>query len=130
MAARIKSVKFVRALADDEKAAPQVKAMIAAVVEDHGLNTAVTVEQIAKSMEGNVTTRQPLERIFGYYAPKLEEAGIIEVERSEAAAPKSKKDKGEAGNDTVSGDLSDEDDEDLDDQDEDEDEDENENEDA
>jgi hypothetical protein len=122
MAKRIQAVKFLRQFADDEKAAPQMKAIVASVIEDHGVGTPVTVEQIAASMEGNVTTRQPLARIFGYYAPKLEEAGLIEVERSEGAAPKSKKEKADKG-ENVAGDLDDEsdEDEDLDDEDEDED---------
>lgn len=115
MAGRIQNVKFIREIAEDEKLAPQAKGIVESVIETHGLNTTVTVEQVTSAMEGNITTRQPFERIFGYYAPKLEEAGFIEVERSEAAAPKSKK-KDEDGDD-ASGEISDElDDEEADDE--------------
>lgn len=116
MAQRITSVKFVREIADEEKIAPQARGIVESVVEVHGLNTAVTTDQITAAMEGNITTKQPLARIFGYYAPKLEEAGLIQVERSEAAAPKTKKKKGD--DEDVSGELEDEE---LDDEDESED---------
>ncbi len=127
MAGRIKNVTFTREIADDEKMAPQMKGIVASVVEAHGTGVSVTVEQIVAAMEGNITTRQPLERIFGYYAPKLEELGLITVERSEAAAPKPRKSKekteGDAPEaDPIDGDL--DEDEDLGDElDEDEDED-------
>ena len=113
MAGRIKTVKFTRELTAEDKLAPQAKGIVESVIETHGVNTEVTVEQIVAAMEGNITTRQPLERIFGYYAPKLEEAELIVCERSAAAAPKAKKEGGEA----VDGDLSDE----LEDEDENED---------
>lgn len=90
MASRIAKVTFLREIEEDEKLAPQARGIIESVVEAHGLNVAVTPEQISAAMEGNVTTRQPLERIFGYYAPKLETDGFISVERAEAA-PKAKK---------------------------------------
>ena len=109
MAGRIQNVKFIREIAEDEKLAPQAKGIIESVVETHGLNTSVTVDQITAAMEGNITTRQPLERIFGYYAPKLEEAGFIEVERSEAAPKSKKKDDSEDASDDLSDELEDED---------------------
>lgn len=117
MAGRITNVKFVREIAEDEKLAPQARAIVESVIETHGLNTEVTVDQITAAMDGNITTRQPLPRIFGYYAPKLEEAGLIAVERTEAAA-KSKTKKGD--DEDVSGELGD-DEEELDDEDESED---------
>lgn len=113
MAARINKVTFLRPLEAEEKAAPQMKAIIESVIKDHGVDTPVTVDQIVASMEGNVSTRQPLARIFGYYAPKLEEAGIVSIERSEASSDKPKTKKDDAAED-VSGELDDEDEDDLD----------------
>ena len=137
MGARIKTVMFIREIAEGEKLAPQSRAIVESTIAAHGLNTEVTVEQVVAAMTPHVTTRQPMERIFGYYAPKLEEAGYISVERSEVASaadgekPKRKK-KEKAGED-VSGELSDDVDEadELDaDEDEDEDEDDVKDEDA
>lgn len=106
MAKRIKTVTFLREVNDDEKMAPQAKAIVASAVEAHGLNEALTVDQVTTAMEGNIETKQPLTRVFGYYAPKLEEAELISVERTEGeTAPKSGKSK-EA--EDVGGELEDE----------------------
>lgn len=121
MAGRVKTATFARVIADEEKMAPQMRGIVNCVIAAHGAGNPVTIEQIVAAMEGNITTRQPLERIFGYYAPKLEEAGLITVERSEAAERKPRKAKGEAadGGEDLGGEIGDETDEadDLDDDD-------------
>lgn len=86
MAGRIQTVTFKRELAEGEKLAPQAKAIISSAIEQYGVDVEVTVAQVVAAMEGNVTTRQPLERIFGYYAPKLLEAELISVTRAEGKA--------------------------------------------
>jgi len=122
MASRITNATFTRELTAEDKVAPQMRGIVESVIEAHGVGVAVTTEQVVAAMEGNITTRQPLERIFGYYVPKLEEAGLITVERSivvkKEKAPKAKKAVADAG-DGLDDDLDDDDldDEDLEDED-------------
>lgn len=106
MAKRINTVTLVRDIKEDEKMAPQMKGIVESIREAHGIDKELTVDEVVAAMEGNITTRQPLARIFGYYAPKLEELELIKVTRSEAAPKKAKKDKGEEAGETA--DLSDE----------------------
>jgi len=86
MGTRIKTVKFLRDPTDADKLAPQSKAIVTSAIAAYGVNTEMTVKDVVVAMTPNITTRQPMERIFGYYAPKLEEAGLISVERAAAAA--------------------------------------------
>ena len=119
MATRITSATFTRELTEEDKVAPQMRGIVESVIEAHGVGVAVTTEQVTAAMEGNITTRQPLDRIFAYYIPKLEEAGLITVERAVVVkkekapkAPKAAK-AGDTSNEGLDDDL--DEDEDLDD---------------
>lgn len=81
MANRIKSITFIRELGVDEKVAPQVKVIVANAIAAHGLNVAITLEQVSTAAEAGLVTRQPVLRVVTYYVDKLVAEGIATVER-------------------------------------------------
>lgn len=117
MASRVKSITFVREFGSEDKLPPQAKGIVESAIAAHGLGTALTSDQIVEAMEGNIETKQPLSRILGFYVPRLEKEGFIEVERGASAENKSKDEDGETASDDMDeeDDDIDEDDEDLED---------------
>jgi len=112
MATRVKSITFNRELTAEDKMAPQMRGIIESAIEAHGVGVAVDTADVVTSMEGNITSRQPLERILGYYLPKLEEVdGLVTVERAEPAPAKTKS-KVDASGEAVDGDMEEAEDED------------------
>lgn len=70
-----------------DKLAPQAKVVFETMVahggvgaETAGIERKALVEALTN--EGKLETRQPAERILSYYAPKLEEAGLVVITKT------------------------------------------------
>jgi len=85
--------KMTKAIPADFKAAPQML-LILQTLAGIGINKEVTTEELTKAVvdSGKLVTRQPPERIVGYYTKPISELDFVEVEKV-AAAPKPKADK-------------------------------------
>ena len=83
----IKTVKFVRALTVEDKQPTQVKDMIGAVAAAGLIGEVLEHAKVIELITPALTTRQPVERILGYYIKPLVDAGLIEIEKT-AAKPK------------------------------------------
>lgn len=84
-------VVLKRELNEGEKIAPQQMAFynyLKAKGVGKEVDRKTMIEEVVAS--GTLTTRQPPERIFAYYAPKFAESGLIEVIKA-PKAPKAEK---------------------------------------
>ena len=75
-------IKPGRPLAAEDKLATQARVIVEAVHEVG----AMPREQLLDVLKDRVKTRQPIERILGYYQKTLETKGFIEVEKVAEAA--------------------------------------------
>lgn len=71
------------ALSDDIKLPPQER-IIVELIQGSGKD-GISRADLLKLMEGKVTTRQPLERILGYYQNDMVNRELVTVEKREAA---------------------------------------------
>lgn len=76
---KVKTFTLVRELSDKDKCPPQAKTIVNAV---KALGGAATREQIVASLKapGVVETTQSVERIFGFYRPRLTDMGVLKEE--------------------------------------------------
>lgn len=71
-------------LTDDIKLPPQER-VIVALIQEAG-KAGISRKDLIAAMDGKVTTRQPLERILGYYQNDMVARELIVVEKKEVEA--------------------------------------------
>ena len=76
--------KVARKLTEDDKLPKQMKVLydVLAGAGKGGLSK----EDWVKELKGKIETRQPIERIIGYYQSRMESAGMIVIEKTEVPA--------------------------------------------
>jgi hypothetical protein len=79
----IDTFKFVKPVAEGEKLAPQAR-VIVNVLSEH--KNGLTREDLNKSLDGKLQTRQPIGRIVTYYQKLLVERGYITIDAVAVAA--------------------------------------------
>ncbi len=86
-------IKLVRLLTESEKLAPQAKVFYDELVKI-GVGKEVDREELNKRGEagGNLTTRQPTDRVLGYYMQEFKRLGLAESIKT-PKPPKEKKEK-------------------------------------
>lgn len=88
-------VKLLRTLREDEKLAPQAK-VIYDKMNEYGIGKEIERQDLAAALEseGNLKTRQPVERIIAYYMGPFTKDGLMEAIKPEPT-PKAEKPKKE-----------------------------------
>ncbi len=78
----IKKFALARELNDSDKCPPQAKVVVAAVKALGGkAERAAIIDELKKG--GTLTTTQTVERIFGFYRPRLIDMGVLKEEVEE-----------------------------------------------
>ena len=72
-----------RAITDDDALPEQAKVIVAAV---HAAKKELTRDELAEAVKDTLKTKQPVDRIIGYYQSKINEMGVVKVEKREIAA--------------------------------------------
>lgn len=74
-------LKLLRALAEDEKLAPQAKVIVETVRQAVDVDGVIDREDLVAKLtdSGELNTRQDVGRVVAFYTPRLVEAGLIEV---------------------------------------------------
>lgn len=92
-------ISLLRDLKEDDKVAPQAKVFLQVLKDKVGLKVAIERQDLIKAVEasGKMTTRQDVGRVISFYQPRLQEDGIIKIEKiaEEKDAKPAKEAKGE-----------------------------------
>lgn len=80
-------IKLLRAITADDKLAPQQRVFTDEMTKV-GVGKEIERDELVKRVVagGKLVTRQTPERILGYYIPKFQEAGILELIKAPKAA--------------------------------------------